>query len=231
MGSVANHVFCRRISLTSGLCLNTGHGCGRVSESPYCRDCNIRRTSCWHFFASAAMSCFGNMGAISATDGGKHRTSSIWGHDLNTRGTSLHVNRIGRVLSGDATHSISRRCACESDPSTSSSTKHDVLLSPRRSDEILRVCRYEDTNRATSSCDRIACVALISRGSIPHERIDASAIVVFPIPGGPWRRITFEYGFVVRYVCRRDLTSRCPTTSSRNWGRRTSLHIVVVSMG
>jgi hypothetical protein len=41
-------------------------------------------------------------------------------------------------------------------------------------------------------------LALISMGSNPHERVAASAIVVFPIPGGPWSRRTEAYGLVAR---------------------------------
>jgi hypothetical protein len=37
----------------------------------------------------------------------------------------------------------------------------------------------------TSSWDRMDWVALISSGSIPQDRMDASAMVVFPIPGEP----------------------------------------------
>jgi hypothetical protein len=63
---------------------------------------------------------------------------------------------------------------------------------------MLRVWRYEAIRRDTSSCDRMDCVALISKGSMPHERMDAKAMVVLPIPGGPWSSTTFECGFVDR---------------------------------
>jgi hypothetical protein len=62
-------------------------------------------------------------------------------HALKIRGTSLHVIRIGRVRSEDRNHSTNLRWAWESDPSTSSSTKQEALLSPRIMDVMLRVWR------------------------------------------------------------------------------------------
>jgi hypothetical protein len=52
-------------------------------------------------------------------------------------------------------------------------------------DEIVRVYRHELIKLDTSSWLRMDWLALISNGSIPAERTDASAMVVFPIPGGP----------------------------------------------